>query len=390
MDYSWDSDLETFLAEVRAFCAEYATEELREELRTGTGGEGGGSGPLAKKIHNELEKRGWPRIAWPIEYGGKGKSPWYQYAMVQEFSYHGIPFGGLSVGSVAPALMNFGTEDQKKKYLPGILDGEMTFAIGYSEPNAGTDLASLQTRAVRDGDEYVVNGQKIWTSGAHVSTHVWLAARTDPDAPKHRGVSMFIVPLDTDGMTVRPLFTMAGVRTNEVFFEDVRIPADSLVGDENRGWYIVANALDFERISLAPTGALARQWERTIEWLGEHRPEKLQDSQTRSQLADLKVDLHLLRALNGVNGDIIANGRTPTMEASMAKVWSSELRYRLSSASMDLIGRAGALRISSGEFAANDGQNEQTFRSSPILRFGGGTNEVQRSIIAQRGLGLPR
>jgi len=390
MDYSWDEDLKAFQQELLAFCDEYATEDLRNEMRRGGGAEGGGAGPLAKEVHDELEKRGWPRIAWPVEYGGGGKSPWYQYVMVQEFSYYGIPYGGLSVGSVAPALMNFGTEDQKKKYLPGILDGEMTFAIGYSEPNAGTDLASMQTRAVRDGDEYVVNGQKIWTSGAHVSTHLWLAARTDPEAPKHRGVSMFIVPLDTPGMTVRPLYTMAGVRTNEVFFEDVRIPANSLVGEENRGWYIVANALDFERVSLAPTGALARQWERIIEWLRENRPDKLKDPAVRTRLAELKVELHTLRALNAVNADIISNGRTPTMEASMVKVWSSELRYRLSSAGMDLMGRAGGLRSESGDMAPNDGQNEQTFRASPILRFGGGTNEVQRSIIAQRGLGLPR
>jgi alkylation response protein AidB-like acyl-CoA dehydrogenase len=201
---------------------------------------------------------------------------------------------------------------------------------------------------------------------------------------------MFIVPLSTPGMAVRPLYTMAGVRTNEVFFEDVRIPATSLVGEENRGWYIVANALDFERVSLGPIGALARQWERIVEWLEEHQPEKLKDAQVRGRLAELKVELHVLRALNGVNADIISNGRTPTMEASMVKVWSSELRYRLSSAAMDLMGRAGGLRQESGELAPNGGQNEQTYRASPILRFGGGTNEVQRSIIAQRGLGLPR
>lgn len=388
MEYDWPEDLEAFRRDVREFAKANVTDELRQELRSG-GGEGV-RGPRATALHDEMEKRGWLRGAWPTEYGGGGKSPWYQFVMVQEFSYWGMPYGGLSVGSVAPALMNFGTEEQKKKYLPGILDGEITFALGYSEPNAGTDLASLQTRAVRDGDEYVVNGQKIWTSGAHVSSHVWLAARTDPEAPKHRGVSVFIVPLNMPGMTVRPLYTMAGVRTNEVFFEDVRIPAESLVGEENRGWYIVANALDFERVSLAPTGALARQWERIIEWMRAHQPEKLDDPAVRTRLAELKVELHVLRALNAVNADIISSGRTPTMEASMVKIWSSELRYRLSAAGMDLLGRAGALRFESGNMAPNDGQNEQTFRSSPILRFGGGTNEVQRNIIAERGLRLPR
>lgn len=389
MEFEWDPELDVFRAEVREFSRRHATPELREEMRRGSG-EGEGAGPRTKALHDELDQRGWLRIAWPTAYGGGGKSPWYQFVMVQEFSYWSIPYGGLSVGSIAPALMNSGTEEQKTKYLPGILDGNITFAIGYSEPNAGTDLASLQTRAVRDGDEWVINGQKIWTSQAQVATHLWLAARTDPEAPKHRGISMFILPLNTTGISIRPLYTMAGMRTNEVFFEEARIPADSLIGEENRGWYTVANALDFERVSLAPHGALARQWERIIEHMKAHSPTRLTDPAVRTRLADLKIELHMLRALNTVNADIIASGRTPTMEASMIKVLSSELRYRLSAAGMDLLGRAGGLRQESGDLAPCDGQNEQTYRSSPILRFGGGTNEVQRSIIAQRGLGLPR
>ncbi len=383
MDYQWDDDIIAFQEELRAFCAQYAT-DLKQA------GNQDQRDLLLKNVHSEIERRGWLRIAWPEEYGGGGKSPFYQFIMVQQFSYAGIPYGGLSVGSIAPALMNHGTDAQKKKYLPGILDGDITFAIGYSEPNAGTDLASLQTSAVKDGDEWVINGQKIWTSEAHVSTHLWLAARTDPSAAKHRGISMFIVSMDTPGMTVRPLYTMSGVRTNEVFFEDVRIPADALVGEQNKGWYTVANALDFERVSLAPTGQLARQFDRTLEYLKKERPEQIEDRGTRQRLADLKIDLHVLRALNLVNASIIANHETPTMEASMTKVWSSELRYRLSSMNMDLLGRYGALRSDDDGLTPVGGQNEQTYRGSPILRFGGGTNEVQRNIIAHRGLGLPR
>ena len=383
MDYQWNDDILAFQEELRAFCAQYAT-DLKQA------GSQDQRDLLLKNVHSEIERRGWLRIAWPEEYGGGGKSPFYQFIMVQQFSYAGISYGGLSVGSIAPALMNHGTDAQKKKYLPGILDGDITFAIGYSEPNAGTDLASLQTRAVKDGDEWVINGQKIWTSEAHVSTHLWLAARTDPSAAKHRGISMFIVSMDTPGMTVRPLYTMSGVRTNEVFFEDVRIPADALIGEENKGWYTIANALDFERVSLAPTGQLARQFDRTLEYLKKERPEQIEDRGTRQRLADLKIDLHVLRALNLVNASIIANHETPTMEASMTKVWSSELRYRLSSMNMDLLGRYGALRSDDDGLTPVGGQNEQTYRSSPILRFGGGTNEVQRNIIAHRGLGLPR
>src|SRR5690606_37379204 len=214
---------------------------------------------------------------------------------VEEFSYGGIPFGGMSIGSVAPALMNFGSEEQKEKILPGILDGRITFALGYSEPNAGTDLASLQTRAVKDGDEWVVNGQKIWTTGAHNSTHIWLAARTDPDAPKHRGISLFIVPLDRPGITVRPIYTMAGLRTNEVFFEDVRVQRDEIVGEENRGWYTVANALDHERVTLAPLGGLVKEYDRIVKYMQEHRPDLLNSQQARVRMAELKVDMHILR-----------------------------------------------------------------------------------------------
>lgn len=201
---------------------------------------------------------------------------------------------------------------------------------------------------------------------------------------------MFILPLDTKGLTIRPIYTMAGVRTNEVFFDDVRIPADSLVGEQDRGWYTLTNALDFERVSLAPTGALARQFDRTLDYLKQERQTQLADGGTRQRLAEAKIDLHILRALNIVNASIIANGETPTMEASMTKIWSSELRYRLSSMNMDLLGRYGGLHNDDDGLAPVAGQNEQTYRGSPILRFGGGTNEVQRSIIAHRGLGLPR
>ncbi|HJN50548.1 MAG: acyl-CoA dehydrogenase family protein [Pseudomonadales bacterium] len=383
MDYEWDDDILAFQKELRTFCEEFSTDLRAAEDQAGRD-------LVFKKVHGEMERRGWLRIAWPEEYGGGGKSPFYQFVMVQEFSYAGIPYGGLSVGSIAPALLNHGTDEQKQKFLPGILDGDITFAIGYSEPNAGTDLAALQTRAVKDGDEWVINGQKIWTSEAHVSTHLWLAARTDPTAAKHRGISMFILSMDTPGMTVRPLYTMSGVRTNEVFFEDVRIPADSLIGEQDKGWYTVANALDFERVSLAPTGQLARQFDRTLEYLKEERTEQIADKGTRQRLAELKIDLHVLRALNIVNASIIANRETPTMEASMTKIWSSELRYRLSSMNMDLLGRYGGLRSDDEGLTPVDGQNEQTYRGSPILRFGGGTNEVQRNIIAHRGLGLPR
>ena len=387
MDFGWEQEYQDFRDEVRDFILKHRTPAMlreQEEVRDERGG------PLMQNLKQELNRRGWLRMCWPKEQGGEGKSPWYQFILIEQLEYWGIQFGLLSVSSVAPSIMAFGTDDQKKKYLPGIWDGTTSFAIGYSEPNAGTDLASLETRAVRDGDDWVINGQKIFTSGAHTATHIWLAARTDPDAPKHKGISMFIVPADAPGVSITPMWTMSGLRTNQTFYDDVRVPRDALVGEENRGWYIVTHALDHERVALAPTGALGRSFDSLIEHLKEQRPELLKDPAVRLRLAEVKVDLHVQRALATKNGAIIASGGTPTMEASMAKVWSSELRYRMHSMAMDLLGRYGGLTRESRDLAPLGGRLQSTYRVSPILRFGGGTNEVQRSIIAQRGLGLPR
>lgn len=386
MDFGWEKEFEDFREEVRSVVQKYRTPELMREYETGEGARG----PLTEAFRKELSSRGWLRMAWPKEYGGEGKSPIYQYILVEELEYCGLPYGGLSLTSIAPAIMAFGSEEQKKRYLPGIWNGTINFAIGYTEPNAGTDLASLQTRAVKDGDEWVINGQKIFTSGAHVATHVWLAARTDPTAPKHRGISVFIVPMDTPGVSVRALQLMSGMRTNETFYDNVRVPADALVGEENRGWYIVTHALNHERVGIAPTGGLARSFEALVQYLKERRPDLLQDKAVRLRLAEMKLDLNIQRALSKKNAWIIAQGKTPLGEASMAKVWSSELRYRMHSMAMDLLGRHGGLRRESGEVAPIAGRLESTYRGSPILRFGGGTNEVQRDIIATRGLGLPR
>ena len=387
MDFGWEQEYRDFREEVRTLIRKHQTPELQREQSEVREGR---PGPLMQAFRTELDGLGWLRMCWPEEYGGQGKSPWYQFILIEELEYWGMPYNMLSVSSVAPAIMAFGSEDQKKKYLPGVWDGSVSFAIGYTEPNAGTDLASLETRAVRDGDDWVINGQKIFTSQAEVSTHIWLAARTDPDAPKHRGISMFIVPTDTPGITITPMWTMSGMRTNQTFYDNVRVSSDALIGEENRGWYTLTHALDHERVALAPTSGLGRNFDSLIEHLRDRRPELLQDRAVRLRLAEMKLDLHTQRALATKNGSIIAHGGTPTMEASMAKVWSSELRYRMHSLAMDLLGRYGGLTRESNEVAPMGGRLESSYRMSPILRFGGGTNEIQRSIIAQRGLGLPR
>ena len=389
MEFGWSEGFESFRAEVRAFVREFKTPELERELAAAEPEEAASSGPIAMKIRDEIEQRGWMRMCWPPELGGEGKSPWYQYILVDELQKGSIPYSLGTASMIGPAVMKFGTEEQKAKYLPGLWSGEITCALGYSEPNAGTDLASLETAATRDGDDWVINGQKLWTSGAHRSSHVWLAARTDPDAPKHRGISMFIVPLDSPGITVRPVWVMSGGRTNETFYDNVRIPADALIGEEGRGWYIAANALDHERVSFSSPVRLEMLYDRLIRHVSESRPDLIADQATRAKLAELKVEVHVARALGMTNAALVANGETPTMEASMGKVWNTELRYRMSSLAMDLLGRAGALS-KGAEWAPLDGEFDTTYRGSPVGRFGGGTNEIQRNIIAERGLGLPR
>lgn len=388
MEYGWDDDFDAFREDVRAFITDLRTPELERELAQAAE-EGARFGPTMLKIRDALDARGWVKMCWPKEMGGEEKSPWYQFILVEEFTRAEIPYGRGTASMIAPAIERFGSEEQKRKYLPGIWSNEITLALGYSEPNAGTDLASLETMATKDGDDWVINGQKLWTSAAHTSTHVWLAARTDPAAPKHRGISMFIVPLNAPGVTVRPIWTMGGVRTNETFYEDVRVPGDALVGEPGRGWYILANALDYERVALGDGGQLNKTFARAVRDLREHQPQTFADASVRSRLAQVEVDLEVMRAIIMTNAAIVARGDTPTMEASMSKVWTTELRYTMSNTVMDLLGRRGAQMRGSPE-AFTTGEMEQTFRASPFLRFGGGTNEVQRDIIARRGLGLPR
>ena len=387
MEFGWNEELEAFRAEVRAFLREVDTPALRAEIASRT--ETAKLGPERQRVRDALEERGWARMCWPPELGGEGRSQWFQFVLTEEFAKAELPYASGFGSMVGPAIQRFGTEAQREKYLPGIWGNEITICLGYSEPNAGTDLAALETLAVRDGDDWLINGQKLWTSAADTASHVWLAARTDPDAPKHRGISTFIVPMDTPGISVRDIPTMGGASTHEVFFEDARVPGDALIGEVNRGWYIIANALDHERVWIGAGGGLRHTFDRLLAHLRERRPELLEDAAVRARLVELELDLDVMEGLVLTNASIVAAGDTPTMEASMSKIWTSDLRYRISSVAMDLLGREGALVGESGG-APLAGELERTYRNSPVQRFGGGTNDVQRDIIARRGLGLPR
>ena len=398
MEFGWTEEHLAFRAGVRAFLDERATPALYAELReaerdglareAGEAGFGEGRGPELRAFRRAMNEAGYTTMGWPAEYGGQGKDALHAFILAEELWYRGIPQDHLSVGSVGRTIMRFGTEQQKREWLPKIVSGEMTFALGYTEPNAGTDLASLQTRAVRDGDEWVINGQKIY-GGFGAATHGWLAARTDPGAPKHRGISVFIFPTDTPGITVRPMGTMARIVTSETFFDNVRIPADALFGEEHRGWYYMTNALDLERVMIEPHSLYRRRVDGLVAHLRESRPELAADPVVRTKLAEAAVDGEISRALALTNAIMVQNGVTPTMEGAMVKVWGSEARFRFDSLALDLLGPEGALRREHAD-APLGGKLEENYRASPVHRFAGGTNDVLRRVIATRGLGLPR
>jgi alkylation response protein AidB-like acyl-CoA dehydrogenase len=384
MEFEWTPEHLAFREEVRALIREWRTPELLDEYARSYGADG----PLLRRFRAALASRGFLERCFPLE--GPARDPLLQFLFVEEMEYWGMPYGNLTYTSVGPTLARFGSEDQKRRYLPGIRSGELCFALGYSEPNAGSDLASLRTRAVRVGDEWVIDGQKIWTSLADVATHIWLAARTDPDAPKHQGISLFIVARSAPGVTIRPLHAMYGGHTNETFYDGVRVPHADLVGAPNQGWPIIMHALNHERVALAATGALARLFDELVAWLAAERPDRLRDPVVRRRLAELDLDLQEHRALAVRNAWIIAQGGTPIAEASMAKVSGTELRARIANTGLDLLGSAGALSKESGELAPAQGRLEWAYRIAPIFRFGGGTNEIMRDIIAGAGLRLPR
>jgi alkylation response protein AidB-like acyl-CoA dehydrogenase len=343
-----------------------------------------------RRFLRKLGADGWLGVSWPREYGGQGRTPIEHWLFAEELYNRRLPNGNLTLSSVGRTIMLMGSDAQKAEYLPGIRAGELEFAIGYSEPDAGSDLASLRTRAVRDGDDYVINGQKIWTTGASVATHIWLAARTGAQEARHRGISAFIFSMDTPGITITPIITQGGERTNAVFFDNVRIPAGSLVGEENGGWKAVTAALNFERMFYHNEA----RWElrQLADWATD---EGLLDGDSADahQLAvvmgEHAVDVEICRlfALRGAR--MLAAGQVPYAEASVNKIWWGELRQRICDTGLDLIGEDGA--IATGDpYAPAHGHLEHGLQSSPVWRFGGGTNEIQLDIIATQGLGLPR
>ena len=375
--------------EVRAFIAENVNDELRREHAHE---DENGRGPLVSEFHRKLGERGWNATNWPKEYGGLETSAVQRLILMDELYYWQAPRLEYASHNMAPVIIRYGTEANKQKWLPLISRGEVTFALGYSEPDAGTDLASLKTSAVLDGDEWVINGTKIWNSAAHTATHEWLLVRTDPAAPPHAGLSVLLVAIDSPGIEVSPLFTWGDVRTNQVYFTDVRVPREDLIGETNGGWKLVTGALDLERAAIGTTGELRRNLDDLIEYVKSAVFDgvRLSDrADVRSVIVELDAELEIAGLLAYEVASLIDDGQIPTVQANIQKVWTSELRTRIADAGMTIQGLYGQLDGSDPR-APIGGRFEAAYRWAPIHRFGGGTNEVLRDIIAQRGFGLPR
>lgn len=344
--------------------------------------------------NQKLNTRGWGAPAWPKEHGGGGLSVKEQFILSEEFAWRRAPRpGGIGHGWAGPTIMVYGTDEQKQEYLPKIISGEHNWCQLFSEPGAGSDLASLQTRAIRDGDDYVVNGQKIWTSGAHHSDMGILIARTNPDAPKHRGISYFLVDMKTPGISIRPLVNMLNSHEfNEVYFEDVRVPAANLLGEENRGWYLATTTLDFERSGIATSVAHQLIAQDLVKFAQESpvgKREMAGNRQLRIELAERAIEAQVESLICYRIITMQERGEIPNKESSIAKLYSSELDVRLAVTGMHLAGLYSQLDARESDLPL-DGRLPRFYMHSTTSPIGGGTSEIQRNIIAMRGLGLPR
>ncbi|MEO9256128.1 MAG: acyl-CoA dehydrogenase family protein [Tepidiformaceae bacterium] len=342
-------------------------------------------------LERALAKHGWLTLAWPVEYGGLGASHMQQLIFKEELARVGGSFDFLGINLAGPTIMVHGSDAMKREQLPRIAKAEVRWCQGFSEPNAGSDLASLQTRAVRDGDEFVINGQKVWTSGAHLADWILLLTRTDPEAPKHRGITMFAVDMKTPGITVRPLVQMTGVPGfNEVYFEDVHVPATNMISELNRGWYAATTTLDFERSGIERNLTARNDLDRLDAWLADGGLASMngRPSAWRNKLADLHIECEVGMWLARRVAYMQGHGLVPNYESSMSKTFNSELGQRVADFGVSLTGMGGQVR--NGPGAAIGGLPAFRYLDSRRLTIGQGTSEINRNIIATRGLGLPR
>jgi alkylation response protein AidB-like acyl-CoA dehydrogenase len=388
MYVGYSKEHEALRDELRAYYEQLITPEVEEELRRGEG-----VGERSKLMWKQMAADGWSGLGWPEEYGGKNLTPIEQFVFFDESMRAGAPVPMLTINSVAPTLMRYASEELKREFIPRILAGEIHFAIGYTEPDAGTDLASLKTRAVRDGDEYVINGQKIFTSLATGADYIWLAVRTNPEVKKHKGISIIIVPTDTPGFSVKPIANFAGFNTNITYYEDVRVPAKYLVGEENAGWSLITNQLNHERVTICSSGIVDRHLSDVIAWAKETRladgRRVIDQEWVQINLAKVHAKLEFLRLANWkVAWEATRGSQLQPAEASTIKVFGTEFYLEAARLMLEVLGNQAPLRRDSPG-AVLKGRIEYMVRSMHILTFGGGVNEMQRDLISLFGLDMP-
>jgi hypothetical protein len=390
MHISYTPEQDELRRELRSYFTTLMTPERREALSS-TQGEVG-SGNVYRETVAQMGKDGWLTLNWPAEYGGQDRTPMDSLIFTDEAAIAGAPVPFLTINSVAPTIMAFGTDEQKKFFLPKIAAGELHFSIGYSEPEAGTDLANLRTAAVRDGDDYVINGQKMWTSLIAYADYVWLAVRTNTEAKKHRGISVLIVPTSAEGFSWTPVHTMAGVATSATYYSDVRVPVSNRVGEENGGWKLVTNQLNHERVALVSSAPIFTALREVREWAQNTKDDggsRLIDSEwVQLNLARVHAKGEVLKLINWE----LASSESQALsaaDASAAKVYGTEMATEAYRLLMEVLGTSATVRQDSPG-AVLRGRLERMHRSCLILTFGGGTNEVQRDIIGMAALGLPR
>ncbi len=391
MDFRFSAEDEAWRQELRGWIRDSFGEDWHGFAALG--GDGEEEYEFVRGVRQKLAAKGWTAPAWPRDMGGMDAGFSKQAIFNEELAYHRVPGPDIvSVGYVGPTLMLYGSDEQKA-HLPAIVRAKETWCQGYSEPGSGSDLASLQTRAIRDGDDYVINGQKIWTSQAHHANWMFMLARTDPDAPKHRGISYLLLDMQTPGITIRPLINMAGRHGfNEVFFDNVRVPVQNRVGEENRGWYVGMATMDFERSALSGSAGLRRSYEDLLRFVRDAAPSggtALTRELARNALTEAGIEIEVSRMLSLRVLSMQQAGQVPNHEASMAKLFSSELSQRFARLGTRILGMYGGLRRGSPH-ARLRGEFSESYMQTVPSTIAGGSSEIQRNVIATRGLGLPR
>lgn len=401
MEFRFTEKEQAFYDEVDSFLQETLPPDWASRPMYWPGGYGCGmmgmedkeSQEVLIRFRQKMVEKGWVTISWPEAYGGRSYTYMEQAIFDERTSYHRAPIMDvIASGIVGPTLLRVGTEEQKKEWLPRIAAGEINMWLGYSEPNAGSDLAGIATTAVEDGDDYLINGQKVWSSQAHWGGYAWLIARTDPEAPKHKGISYFIVDNNTPGITIRPLINIHGRHEfNEVYFDNVRVPKKNLIGQKNKGFYYLMTALDFERVVLVGIGGFKRVFEELVACvkktgrdgapLGGHPA-------VRKRLAEIATKIEIGYMLVWKTADMLDKGLSPSVEAAALKVVATELSRAMAEAAMDIFGPYGMLEHGS-EYTPFRGLAPVGYLDCISATIGAGTSEIQRNIIALRGLGLP-